>query len=284
MVGDRLGPDARPVGLGSELAPRRRHPLGEMVPAVARVHDKTSRLGHRIALALDKDSAVADDGAVAGHGHDRVHASVAQRLRDVARFVEQRILVRVAVAAIDAADQSDRIAWLHRPNLERLDLRVGYGRRVLVEDLLAAEVGLERLQPQRAFGEVALLAAGADVELVDESERGEPTRGRVARLPRGKRQARVSDLDPKQTGLRPGADDCGVFVVARPGPRNASRTSSSTTARTRVARSGRTPAAAASARTTAPAASCTPSLPLSRSSTRADCATSTATAGSWLSP
>ena len=100
----------------------------------------------------------------------------------MARLVEQRVLVRVAVAAVHAANEAERVAGLHRAHLERLDLGVGDHRRVLVEHLLAAEVGLERLEPQRALGEVALLAASADVELVDEPERGEPSRRRVARL------------------------------------------------------------------------------------------------------
>ena len=118
---------------------------------------------------------MANDAAVGSDGDDRAHAAIAQRRGDVAGLVEQGIFVRVAVAAVHAAHEAERIAALHRTHLERLDLGVGGHGCVLVEHLLAAEIRLERLEPQRALREIAVLAASADVKLVDEAERPEPS-------------------------------------------------------------------------------------------------------------
>ncbi len=117
----------------------------------------------------------------------------------MARLVEERVLVGVAVAAVDAANEAAGVGGAHWPYLQRGDCFVAGLGRVGLEHLLVADVGAARADRDDAGGEVAVLAASADMQLVDEAQRREAARGSAPRFGGRDRQPAVADLDQDAT-------------------------------------------------------------------------------------
>ena len=129
--------------------------------------------------------------------HDGAQEARPKHSTNMPLLVERRIRVGVAVAAVDAPDETDHVSPLHPTDDDVILEALGHHQPVVVEQFVT-DGSLEPLSEAHLTGcTVPLRSEITHVEPIDEAEREQSTRGQVASLWSSHRQARVTDRHPE---------------------------------------------------------------------------------------
>ena len=194
MVRDAVAQHPGDAELDGSVIARRCELLGEMVTPEPRVDDHATRLRHE-AAGSEGERTVAHDLALHRLGHHRVHQPGREESSDVALVVEGWFAVRVAVTAIDAANQVGDVSCLERADRKVVGHLVGCVRSIRTDDLVADRASVCPRQIEAALCQVALRRSVPRRESVGEAHGDEPPRTELADLTRGQREAAVEDSD-----------------------------------------------------------------------------------------
>ena len=136
MVRHAVAVDASQAHLDSDLVAQPRHALGKVVTPKARVDDHLSGLGNPIFRAVEDEGAVAHDLAMRCLRHDGAKEAGPKHPTNMTLLVERRIWVGVAIAAINASDETDHVSPLHLTDHDVILEALWHDQSVVVEQFV----------------------------------------------------------------------------------------------------------------------------------------------------